>query len=290
MKKLKNSLIRRREAAIHTLFRISTEVLNPTPCPNPPQSNDQIAAQLKQAVNGFKQDAMDAHGMVVDYSKVEHSPEFKHFTKDLLSQLHQFDHSVNNNPKAAASFWINLYNALVIHAVIAFKVKLGVNENGFGGMVRFFRGAAYQVGGLRFSLEDIEHGVLRNNVGNPLQASPQFASDDPRIQCVLPTDPRIHFALNCASRSCPPIGVYSPEALSAQLDIASRNYVDQETNLLGNKIYISKLFSWYKADFGGKTGVSEFLLRYLPNDERREFLLHGHSKFNFSAYDWSLNH
>lgn len=287
----KNSLIKGREAAIHAIFRISPDaVLNPTPCPNPPQSNAEIASQLKHAVNRFKQDAMDSSGMVVNYAKIEHSPEFKHFTEDLLPQLHHFDHSTNNDPKAAASFWINLYNALVIHAIIAFKVKSSVNENGFGGMVRFFRGAAYKVGDFRFSLEDIEHGVLRNNAGNPLQASTQFASDDPRIQCILPTDPRIHFALNCASRSCPPIGVYSPEALDDQLDLASRNYVDQETKLLGNKLQISRLFSWYKADFGGKTGVREFLLRHLPDDESREYLSNDRIRFNFSQYDWGLNH
>jgi hypothetical protein len=290
MMNLTNTLIRGRETAIHSIFRISSnEVFNPSPCPNPPPSNAEIASQLKQAVNSFKQDAMDSDGLVVDYSKIEHSSDFKYFTEDLIPQLHHFDHSVNSDPKAATSFWINLYNALVIHAVIAFKVESSVNENGLGGMVRFFRGAAYQVGDLRFSLEDIEHGVLRNNSGNPLQFSPQFPSDDPRIRCALDIDPRIHFALNCASRSCPPIGVYSTDKLDVQLDLASRNYVGQETRLLGDKFQISKLFDWYKTDFGGKLGVRDFLLRYLPDDERREFLLKDQIRFNFSPYDWGLN-
>lgn len=287
---LKNTLIRGREAMIHQLIRLSpTEVLNPTPCPNPPPSNAEIANLLKQMVNRFKQDAMDASGMVVDYSKIEHSSDFIRYTEDLIPQLHHFNPLVNSDHKVATSFWINMYNALVIHAVITFKVKSSVNENGFGGMVRFFRRAAYQIGDLRFSLEDIEHGVLRNNTGNPLQFSPQFPSDDPRIELALPIDPRIHFALNCASRSCPPIGVYTPDQLDAQLDLASRNYVDQETRLVGDKLQISRLFDWYKADFGGKQGVIEFLLRYLPVDDRRELLMKDQIRLNYSTYDWGLN-
>ena len=143
MATIKNTFIRTRETAIHKFLRISPDsVLNPLPCPNPPPSNREIAAQLKQAVNQFKLDAIDLKGMQVDYSRIENSLEFETFDRDILPQLHHFDHSQNTENKLAASFWINLYNALVIHAVIRFKIKRSVNENGFGGMIRFFRGAA----------------------------------------------------------------------------------------------------------------------------------------------------
>ena len=94
--------------------------------------------------------------------------------------------------------------------------------------------------------------------------------------------------LNCASRSCPPIGVYTPDQLDQQFDQASANYINQETTIEGNTLMISKLFSWYQADFGGRQGVTEFILRYLPKGQRRSFLLEHPKKFKYAKYDWGL--
>ena len=65
---------------------------------------------------------------------------------------------------------------------------------------------AYNVGGLFFTLDEIEHGVLRCNKGHPKDQKPMFSDEEARKSLALSSlDPRIHFALNCGATSCPPI-------------------------------------------------------------------------------------
>jgi hypothetical protein len=78
----------------------------------------------------------------------------------------------------------------------------------------FWKIHCYNIGGAVYSLDDIEHGVLRANRGHPAAGGrPQFGPEDPRRRglVVQELDPRIHFALNCGARSCPPIRVYTEE-------------------------------------------------------------------------------
>jgi hypothetical protein len=175
---------------------------------------------------------------------------------------------------ARLAFWINLYNALVIDAVVAFGIGRSVSE-GWAGHLAFFRRAAYVVSGFRFSCDDIEHGILRGNRGHPFIPGPQFDPSDTRMAfMVRPPDVRVHFALNCASRSCTPIGVYSADQIDAQLELATRSFIVSDTSLdrRQHTLTVSRIFRWFAGDFGGRAGVRAFLLRYLPEDERREWL------------------
>ena len=161
-------------------------------------------------------------------------------------------------------------------------------------MIRFFRRAAYDIGGLRFSLEDIEHGILRANRGQVGLPGPHYAGNDPRSAVTITDlDPRLHFALNCASASCPPVGVYTAENLDEQLDMATRNFIDHEVKLddKRDKLLISSLFKWYAKDFGGREGTIKLLLDYLPKDERYDWLsnIGGKPRIGYLRYDWSLN-
>ncbi len=102
----------------------------------------------------------------------------------------------------------------------------------------FFKKYKYLVGGLVYSLEDIEHGILRknDNFNTSLLSlisfyfkgrgnGTRFLKNDPRRKFILEeVDPRIHFALNCGAKSCPPILVYEEDDLDAELDIATRNF------------------------------------------------------------------
>ena len=106
-------------------------------------------------------------------------------------------------------------------------------------------------------MDEIEHGVLRMNKGHPNAGKQEFADADPRAQVALTSlDPRIHFALNCGARSCPPIRVYTEDRIEAQLDTASRSFLDQEVSLIKDPgtgkwtLELSKLFLWYGEDFG----------------------------------------
>jgi len=109
-----------------------------------------------------------------------------------------------------------------------------------------------------------------------------------------PPDPRVHFALNCASRSCPPIGVYGAEQIDAQLDLAAQNFIanDVAVDEERGEVQLSSIFRWYAGDFGGRDGVIERLVRYLPADDARHTWLaaHGDSAcLTYRPYDWGLN-
>ena len=77
---------------------------------------------------------------------------------------------------------------------------------------------AYNVGGLLFTLDEIEHGILRCNKGHPNNKKAVFKESDDRKSLIMTTlDPRIHFALNCGAQSCPPIRIYQKEKLEQQV-------------------------------------------------------------------------
>lgn len=291
---LMDGLIAVREAVLNLVLRTPVDqVLNAGPVVEAKADAEQVAAEVKRAINAFKAAAIDASGSRVDYSGLRESKAYAEYRRTCTPQLRALDLRTLETREERLAFWINLYNALTIDAVIAFGIQRSVTE-GFAGIVRFFRRATYDVGGQRFSSEEIEHGVLRANLGHPYIPGPQFGPSDPRRACmVAPLDPRIHFALNCASRSCPPIGVYDAATIDAQLDLATRNFVDGETSVdpTREEIRLSSIFRWYSKDFGGQAGIIEFLLRNLPDDERQEWLAANRSKARlaYQPYDWSLN-
>ncbi len=170
--------------------------------PTPAGAEQDVTAELKMAVNAMKALAFDDARGRVDYAALRHSPMYAEYRR-CASRLRAFDPSQITTRAERLAFWINLYNALILDAVIRFEVKRSVNE-----APGFFWRAAYCIGGKRFSSFDIEYGILRANAGHPLIPGPQFGANDPRRGYSLPdVDPRIHFALVCGARSCPPIAV-----------------------------------------------------------------------------------
>lgn len=252
----------------------------------------ELAGDLKQAINGFKSMAIDASGYHVDYVSLADSDVYQMYRDDHSSRLRNFDPRELTNDDQKLAFWINLYNALILDAVISYRVRVSVTE-GFLGVLSFFKRAAYAIGGIRTTADDIEHGILRRNRGNPYIPGLQFGPDDPRLEwMVSEVDPRIHFALNCASRSCPPIGVYSADQIDRQLDIAASNFINQEVELDPESATLttSKIFHWYRRDFGGKQGLIAFIHGYLDED-RQNWLTKNLSRTNirYKPYGWVLN-
>jgi hypothetical protein len=290
-------LINLREAAIGlALGRQTRDVLNLSPngapaTNQPALDGPALAAALKAAVNGFKATAMDDAGLTVDYGQLRETSAYADYWATLTPQLQAYNPAGLVTRDERLAFWINLYNALVIDAVIAYEVRTSVASQWAG--LGFFRTAAYAVGGRRCALEDIEHGILRANRGNPFLPGPQFAPGDPRLAWVVDQpDPRIHFALNCASRSCPPIGVYSAERIDDQLELATRSFVDADVAIDPERgeVRLSRIFSWYGDDFGGPAGIVALLRRTLPADERRAWLSQtGRGRLVYRDYDWRLN-
>lgn len=229
----------------------------------------------------------------VNYAELKKNEFYRNFQQMTTASLCTFDPANLVTHEDKLAFWINLYNLLMIDAVLQYNVQKSVTEVWFG-VFSFFRRAAYMIGGYRFSLEDIEHGILRANLGIPFFPGKHFGRDDPRLKySTRILDARIHFALNCASRSCPPIAYYTSMEINKQLDLAAANFITGDTYIdeSGNVLWISRIFKWYMRDFGGKMGVIEMLRHYLLEADPRRKLLkkNGADVIRYSSYDWQLN-
>jgi hypothetical protein len=217
------------------------------------------------------------------YAEIARSPEFAAY-RSLTRALRDFEPATLEGRRARTAFWINVYNALVIDAVISFGIGDSIRE-----ALGFFRRAAYQIGPYRFCLDDIEHGLLRRNRPQFPRLPPPFPEGDPRIALgpeVL--DPRVHFALNCGTRSCPPVSFYEPEQIDQQLDAAAFSFINAEgVRIEDETLILSPLFEFYAEDFGGPEGVRQWVLRYLAEPALRARLADG--PLQSGTYDWSLN-
>ncbi|HEV8440677.1 MAG TPA: DUF547 domain-containing protein [Methylomirabilota bacterium] len=186
------------------------------------------------------------------------------------------------------AFWINVYNALALHAIVALGVRRSVHE-----VPLFFSRVSYRIDGFRLSLDDIEHGILRGNRRRLFPPFRAFGRLDPRGALSLdPVDPRIHFALNCGAQSCPPVGVYHARAIDQQLDLAARNFVNQAVTLDGaGRVACSQIFRWYRIDFEQAGGLVPFLLRYLDEGPVRAAIDRATApRLRWAPYHWTLAH
>lgn len=288
-----DGLIRGREFLLDTISGVDdSRIVNRYFAPNDMQPSADLAQKLKQTLDDLKISVMDANGAKVDYQALRVSSAYAAYHEECLAVLDRFNPEDLTTVEARRAFWINLYNALVMDAVIDLGIQRSVTEGRLG-LLTFFRRAAYSVKGRRVSLDDIEHGILRGNRGNPYIPGVHFSSGDQRLGWALSLDPRIHFALNCGGRSCPPIRSYSPDRLDEQLDIAARSFIDSTvaTRPEIGEVLLSKIFRWYEKDFGGRESMLDFLINYLPEDERRDYLVaeRGDIRLRYTPYDWGLN-
>lgn len=269
------------------------DVLNVVTTGSVPEYGKDPAAELKCALDMVKIAAIDESSAHVDYAALKDSSAYQHYRNMLSPRLIGFDPTTLTSRQERLAFWINLYNALVTDAVIALGIQRSVIEEKLG-LLTFFRRAAYNVGGYRISLDEIENGILRGNHGHPYIPGRQFARSDQRLGWVIwPPELRIHFALNCASRSCPPFHVYTADQIEVQLDLATRNFVNINVKIDPAKqlIVISSIFQWFKGDFGGQDGIISFIIDHLPFDGRRAWLTKYKNviTLRYEPYDWGLN-
>jgi hypothetical protein len=176
-----------------------------------------------------------------------------------------------NRPEQFA-YWINLYNALTIdtilkHYPVASIMDIDISPGWFtnGPWGRKLA----RVEGEDLSLDDIEHRILR----------PVWK------------DPRIHFAVNCASLGCPNLlpTAFTAENSEAQLEQATRDYVNHPrgARVAGGKLYLSSIFTWYGDDFGDAGATVDFLRRYA--EPPLASAIRNIDRFSDGGYDWKLN-
>lgn len=177
------------------------------------------------------------------------------------------------------TFWINIYNAYT-------QILLNNNQTVYKKRSTFFGKKQIIIAGRNLSLDNIEHGIIRRskNKWSLGYFNSLFFSKFEKQHRVNLVDCRIHFALNCGAKSCPPIAFYTIENLDQQLNTATKVYLQGETIWIDSSktIYLPKMMSWFRADFGGKKGMKELIKQYslAPNIEN--------IKIHFKSYDWTL--
>lgn len=201
--------------------------------------------------------------------------DYKGFVKD-KSMLDAYAQLLSDNPPAnnwtdeeQIAYWINAYNVFTVKLIVDnYPVKSIKDLNptiSIPTIRSIWTKEWFQIGGEDFSLDQIEHKILRKHFD----------------------EPRIHFAVNCASISCPVLRAeaYEPNRLSVQLDEQARIFLnDPSRNLIdSDKPRVSKIFSWFTGDFTDGQTVIEFINRY------SEKQISARTKLRYLEYDWNLN-
>ncbi len=181
---------------------------------------------------------------------------------------------------ARLAFWINVYNAGV-------QLHLRARPELYRHRTRFFARRGIVVAGQRLTFNTIEHGLLRRS---------RFAYSLGYVQNPLPSrferrfrlrerDPRVHFALNCGARSCPPLNGYWPHDVDARLEVATTDYLRTGCSYdsSSGSVTVPRLLLWFRGDFGGPAGIRTLLRRHGVIPDAAE------PRLRYADYDWSLD-
>lgn len=185
--------------------------------------------------------------------------------EDYLKHLKAVNLTQQINDAAKLAFWINVYNGMTNYGIIKLGIKESMKEQ-----ADFFKKPLCMIGELEFSLDDIEHGILRRN------ARKHISNNNPKLGLMVDkVDYRIHFVLNCGATSCPAIAYYTEVGLEEELTQAETSFVSQEfiVNHEEKTIQCSALFEWYKEDFGN---------RYLNDPNYHDY------RVFLNEYDWNI--
>lgn len=200
----------------------------------------------------------------VDYPAIAGDGGFPAF----LAALRRARFTSDTTADQRLAFWINAYNAAAIAGILA-----GRSPATLLGRAEFFWRTRYDVGGEAITLWDLEQERIRP-VG----------------------DPRIHFALVCASASCPvlPSQAYLPRVLDAQLEVATRAFVNDPTKNRYDPVervaHLSEIFERYAEDFEAAAGsVAAYVALHLEHPEAAAGLADGSWEVRYMDFDWSLN-
>lgn len=252
----------------------------------------ELSLLLRDLILKLFSEHLSADGKVVDYKGMSANPVFERYC-ELAIQLQRVELlSLSRDERLA--FFINIYNALVIHGCM----RLGVPTNMWQ-RYRFFNYVSYLIGGEVFTLQDIENGILRGNQKGMAQLRRPFSKTDPRLMVALPeVEPLIHFALNCGAKGCPPIKTYTPQDIDNQLRTAAEAFLENDDACMVDsgkrEVRLSQIFKWYKGDFGGTDEkLLNWVLEHMSDSPKKssleDVLSSGKTKVSYLPYDWGSN-
>ncbi|PXF41218.1 hypothetical protein BWQ96_09073 [Gracilariopsis chorda] len=261
---------------------------------SPPTAPD-ISAGLRKAIQLLYVEHISESG--VDYHALKSSPQFAEYVAQTARLPHLDLQAALTSDAAKIAFFVNLYNALTQHAVVVCNPP---PSNSFARLL-FGISVGYRVGPFKLSLNDIENGILRANRSVSILPKP-FGSKDRRLSlAVQNVDARIHFVLNCAATSCPPVLFLTADNLENALTTATRGFLANHDNfsVKAHTVSLSMIFRWYHSDFsvdGSDAGVLRYVVQH--GDPKHDSVVQLkklldnsalHIAISWLPYDWSLN-
>lgn len=205
------------------------------------------------------------HVLLQKYVTDKGNVDYKGFKKDAKALQVYLDELAANVPQkswsrnAILAYWINAYNAYTVKLILDNYPVKSIKDIKDPWGKKFFT-----LGTKKYSLEEIEHEILRKM-----------------------NEPRIHFAINCASFSCPNLSnqAYTEAKLESLLEAGAKAFVNDKTKntITANSIEISKIFDWFSGDFKTKGTVIDYLNQYSA------VKINKNAKVKYKEYNWSLN-
>ncbi|PPS00596.1 hypothetical protein GOBAR_AA20068 [Gossypium barbadense] len=262
-------------------FRIS---INDSEPKSPSFLADKLARLMTAILEAYASD--DRHH--VDYYRIGKSEEFRRYL-NLTRDLQRVDLQLLS-PDERLAFFLNLYNAMAIHAVITIGHPEGILDRR-----AFFGDFQYVIGGYPYSLSVIQNGILRNNRKSPYSLVRPFGNGDRRLKFApAKVNPLIHFGLCNGTRSSPTVRFFTAQGVEGELRGAAREYFQNgaiEINLDKRTVSLTRIIKWFSVDFGQEKDVLRWVMNYLDTT-RAGLLTHllsdgGPIHFVYQDYDWA---
>jgi hypothetical protein len=226
---------------------------------------DQSHALLTRVLTQYVKDAR------VDYAALKAHPQDLNRYLDQIAAVSKAEFKKWNEPQQIA-FLSNAYNAYTLRLIIDHYPVKSIKD--IGGFVKSpWDQPVVKLFGETITLNTVEHGILRKDHA----------------------EPRIHFALVCAAKGCPPLRreAYVGERLAGQLDDQAKQFLattNKNRVETGERVlYLSPIFKWYRADFEKKSGSVLAALKPFWPEKSAAALAKGNLKIRYTDYDWSLN-
>ena len=229
---------------------------------NKPFKEDKTTSSVK--VKGIDHSAFDA--LLTSYVSSSGKVDYQAIKDKVIILDKYLDYLSQNVPKSSASkneklaFWINAYNANTIKLLVDNYPVESIMDL-YGGKV--FDNKWLSIGDEKLSLNDIENNKIRAKFN----------------------EPRIHFAVNCAAKSCPPIlnRAWTADNIQAYLEVRAKTFINNSAynKLSVESVQISKIFEWYAKDF------PEDIVSYLNKYSNTQ--IDADAQVSYIEYDWTLN-
>lgn len=246
-------------------------------------SQDQPSGEESKAVNLAEKEEGKTVGegswdkLLKKYVSKDGMVDYGGFKKDrekleaYLSELSENPPAKNWSDDEKMAYWINAYNAFTIQLILDHEGISSIKDIGPATQVPFVNTPwdikFIEIDGEKYDLNNIEHGILRKD---------------------FKKDPRFHFALVCASESCPRLRneAYTAKKLDKQLDEEAEYFFNNENkNIISDQeVKISPLFKWYKKDFERVRPIAEWINKYGDHKVDKKM-----DSFDYMDYSWKLN-